>query len=154
MPTFPNLDYSTDGYGYSVNPEVIQTSYSSGNTRQRKLMQKRDDIFSVSLRLTNSELATFENFVQADIEGGGLTFDAPYFDGDVERTGTAYIVNGNYSVNYLQNDYWQVSYDMEIKNRDMTGAQSIYEFVNEYSGFDGAKSLVDALEDCVNNNNL
>lgn len=154
MPTFPDLDYSFDGYGYSVEPNLIHTTFSSGNTRQRKINAKRDDIFNVSLRLIGSDLVAFETFVKADIEGGGLTYDAPYFDGDVERTGTAYVVNGNYSVNYLHNDYWQVSYDMEIKDRDMTGAQNIYEFVNEYSGFEGAKSLLDALEDCVNNNNL
>lgn len=154
MPTFPALSYSETSYSYDVAPAVYRTEYAGKNTRQRKIYKKRDDIFSVSLRLSSADLLTFENFVKDDINNGGDSFSAPYYTSDVELIGDAYLVNGQYSVNYIAPDVWDVSYSMQVIERDMTDAQNIYEVVEELSGFDNVSAIFDVLENMINNNNL
>lgn len=155
MAAWPStLDYSENGYGWSVSPEVKRTEYSSRNTRQRKLRTKRDDRFTISMQLDETELDTFETFVLDTLNGGADTYTGPYFVNDTEYTGTLQIVNGQYSVNYLSEDYWGVTFQMEIKDRDMTEELAIYTLVNALSGFAGLYDIMQATETAVNDNNL
>jgi len=154
MSTFPAIDYSFEGYGYTVTPDVKRTEYASRNSRQRLMRYQRDDLFTVTLRLDDADLDLLDTFVLTTINNGADTFTGPYFTSDVEYTGTLEIVDGKYEVRYLQNDFWSVSYSFYVKDRDLTEEQNIYESVIEYAGFDGMKAALDALEDCVNNNNL
>ena len=153
MPTFPDLDYS-EAYSYEISPDVLRTGFASLNSRQRLVIQSRNDLFNVSLKLTDSELSQFEGFVIVDLENGALTYDGPYFTGDVEKTGTLQIVDGLYSVNYLAVDYWEVSFQYELKDRDLTDEEGIYNLVNAFSGFNDTCQVFRALENAVNNNNL
>jgi hypothetical protein len=154
MPAFPSLTYSESGYSYEVAPAVVRTEFASKTARQRKIYKKRDDIFSVSLRLSGAELATFEEFVRDDISNGADLFTAPYYASDVESSGDAYILNGQYRVNYVAPDIWDVFYSLEIKDRDMTDGENIYLVVQDLAGFDDLGAIFDALENMVNNNNL
>lgn len=156
MPTFPTFThaYTLEGYSYEVAPEVTRTQYYTGNARQRKHFQKRDDLFTIRLVLSNAELTTFENFVATDLENGSLTFDGPYFTSDIEYTGTLELVNGEYRVAYLTPDYWEVTYQCELKNRSMTNEDGVYSLIEGLGTFDAAYNIFDALEDMVNNNNL
>ena len=161
---FPDLCYSS--ISYRVQPEINRTVYHSKNTRQRRLRQRHEPRYNVSIQLDSSQLSQFESFVTGEISNGADEFTGPYFDG-FEQTGTLQIVNGDYSVTYLANDWWSLSYSFEVKDRDMSTAECIYELVNDqggfqalqwmldtYGGFDGIALLFDAIEDCVNNNTL
>ena len=153
MPTFPDLDYS-QGYRYEINPDVLRTEYASRNSRQRFIIQNHDDLFTVSMKLDNADLSTFEDFVTDDLLNGSLTYDGPYFAGNVEKTGTLQIVDGLYDVNYLTNDYWDVSFQYELKDRDLTDEEGIYDLVNAFTDFDEVYAVFKALENMVNNNEL
>lgn len=155
MATWPiELEYSEDGYSWEVTPDVTRTQYASNNTRQRKLRKNRDDTFTVSMRLDETELATFEEFVLTTLNNGADEYTGPYYTSDVLYTGTLQIVNGEYSVTYLTADYWQVSFKFEVKDRSMTEEAAAYALVNSYSGFAGLYDIIQATEDAVNNNNL
>lgn len=153
MPTFPDLKYST-GYSYSVEPDVIRTDFFSRNSRQRKITSDRNDTFNVRIRVDDAGYTLFDTFIIDELENGSLTFDGPYFVGNNEKTGTLEIIGGTYSASYLVNDYWDISYSFELKNRDMSDEQSVYEVVNAYNGFDPLGGVLDALALLVNENNL
>lgn len=156
MPTFPtfNRAYTLKDYSYEVNPDVTQTTYYSGNTRQRKHLSKNDDRFSVNLFLSDSELEAFESFVQSDIGYGADTFDGPYYTGGSEITGTLQIIEGSFSVENIQNQIWSVSYQFDVKDRGMTEEDSVYEVVTDLGSFSNTEDVLDALADMVNNNTL
>lgn len=153
MPDFPafSRSYSLDDYSYEVSPDVSRTQYFSGNSRQRKLIENRDDVFSVSLFLSDSELSEFESFIDIDLDGGALTFSGPYYTMSSEQIGELQIINGAYSAENIQNQVWQVSYQFRIFDRDLTAEQSIYDIVSDQGSFDSAKNIFDALADLANN---
>lgn len=153
MAAFPDLKY-TEGYSYEYAPQVVRTPYATQNSRQRVLVGTPNDLVSVKLRLDNAELATLETFILDTINNGADEFDGPYYVSDAVKTGTLQIVDGEYSTGYLADDYWEVSYSFEVKNRDLTDEQNLYEVVNENGGFVGLVAIFDALENMVNNNEL
>ncbi len=152
---FPDICESSISYGN--NPEVTRTVYHSSNTRQRFLRQKRDDRFNVSYEVTDAELSAFETFITTEINNGADTFTGPYYDG-MEHTGTIEIINGEYNVNYLDSGNWSLSYSFEVKDRDLTDAQNLYESINDLADELGTPeeifNLFDALSNLVNNNRL
>lgn len=156
MPTYPSSlpVYKLDNYSFEISPEVVRTQYHTGRARQRKHFEKRDDVFNVTLSLTNAELDTFENFVTSDLENGSLTYTGPYYTSDVQYSGTLEIIRGEYSFRLVPPDRWEVSFRMELKDRDMTEEDNIYALINSLSTFENAYNIFDALEDMVNNNNL
>lgn len=149
---YPDLCYSS--ISYNVTPSVIRTSYHTRNSRQRMLLVNRDDVFDVSARVTSTVLGEFETFITDEINNGADTFEGVYYDGDVERTGTLLIPNGEYEVSYVAPDIWDLSFTFEVQERDMEDAQNIYEVVNEYDGFDGLSEVLSALAITVNENTL
>ena len=154
MADFPDLCYSESGYGWQVKPMVARTEFSSRNTRQRMIMKDRDDLFSVTLKLTNDQLSVFETFVLITLNNGADTFTGPYWVSDVEKSGTLEIENGQYTVSYLAPDYWEVSYNVYVKDRSLTDEESIYDLVNAMSGFSNMYDIIQATENAVNNNSL
>jgi hypothetical protein len=152
---FPDICPSAISYGCS--PEVKRTTYYTQNTRQRFLRQKRDDVFSVSYEVADDELGDFETFITAEIDNGASTFTGPYYDG-AEHVGTCEILEGAYSVSYIAQDIWSLSYSFEVKDRDLTDAQNLYELINdladEYSGPEEVFNVFGALAQLVNNNKL
>lgn len=148
---FPDLCYSS--INYTINPEIKRTEYHSKNTRQRFLRPKRDDLYQVSVQLDTAGLNSFEAFMVDEANNGADEFQGPYYDG-LDRTGTLQIIRGQYQVNYLAKDWWNLSYSFEVKDRDLTDAENIYDFINDYGGFDGLSALFDALEQLVNYNEL
>jgi hypothetical protein len=155
MATWPStLTYSESSYSWESMPVTSHTRFASENTRQRKLRKKRDDMFSVTLTVDATQLDTFETFVLTTLNNGADTYTGPYFVSDSEYTGTLQIINGEYTVRYLSENYWEVSYQFEVKDRSTTEEGNIYGLVNEYSGFTGLYDIIAATEDAVNNNNL
>lgn len=152
MATFPDLCYYSIDFG--VQPEVTRTQYSSSNTRQRYLWKKRDDVFNVTLRLDTTDFTALDSFIIDDLNNGADTFTGPYYDSDVERTGTLQIINGSYSANLLFPDVWEVSYSFEVKNRSMDDAGAIYDVVNDNGGLEGLGDIFNALAIAVNENEL
>lgn len=152
MADFPDIEYTLQNY--TVEPMVRNTVYSSNNTRQRKMMTKRDDIFEISMRLDETELAVFETFALTTINGGEDTFNFDYYVGDVAQVGTGLLVNGEYQVSYVSNNNWDITCQIELKDRDLSQEEGIYNLINGLSGFETAYSLFDALEDMINNNTL
>lgn len=156
MPTFPTFDraYAHDGYSYDVGHEVLHTEFFSGNTRQRKLFDNHNDVFSVSLVLSNAELVTFENFVTNDLDYGANTYTGPYFTSDVEYTGTLQMVDGAYDVELMMPNHWKVSFNFEVLDRDMSEEDNIYAAVNSLGTISNMDDVLSALADMVNNNTL
>lgn len=156
MPTFPTFarKYTLDGYSFEVSPDVDRTVFYTGNSRQRKRWKKRDDTFNVRMVLSDAELETFESFIETDLKYGGLSYTGPYYTSDVEYTGALEIIEGTYTAQLLPPSSWAVTFQFEVKNRDMTEEDAIYATVNGLGTIAEAKSLLDALEDMVNNNNL
>jgi hypothetical protein len=149
----PFPDICESSISYALSPEIKRTVFHSSSTRQRFLRQKKTDVFNVSYEVTSSELGDFETFITTEIDNGADTFTGPYYDG-ADHTGTIEILSGRYSVSYIAEDLWSLSYSFEVKDRDLSDAQNIYELVEEYAGFDELSPLFSALEDLVNNNRL
>ena len=148
---FPDICESSISYG--SEPEIKRTVYHTSNTRQRYLRKKRDDMFDVTYQVNSTELGEFEDFITTEINNGADTFTGPYYDG-ADHEGTLQIINGEYGVSYIAQDIWSLSYTFEVKDRDLTDAESVYELVNGNGGFDGLLDMFNALEDLVNNNEL
>ncbi|MFW0776363.1 MAG: hypothetical protein ACN2B6_01405 [Rickettsiales bacterium] len=148
---FPDICESSISYG--SEPDIVRTVYHSSNTRQRFIRKKRDDVFNVTYEVTSTELAEFESFITTEISNGADEFTGNYYDG-AEHTGTLQIINGEYNVSYIAQDYWSLSYSFEVKDRDLSDAESVYDFVNAAGGFENLSPLFNALEDLVNNNTL
>ena len=151
MATWPsNLIYSID-HSFSSNPDVSQTESITRRTRLRLQRKNRDDKFNVELNLTSSELLTFETFAKANPD----TFTGPYYDSDVEQTGTLRIVNGDYSYNLLSSNLWSVSFTIEVLNRQHTTGKSLYELaVSLGESYSDLGRTSRALEKAVNENKL
>lgn len=153
----PFPDICETSISWSSGAEVQRTVFHSQNVRQRYLSQKRDDVFSVTYELTDSELAEFEAFYADEINNGADTFSGPYYDGE-ERTGTIEILNGEYSYNYIFPGLWNVTYEFEVKDRDLSDAQALYEGIESLeSGVGSEQDLYDlmvATAQAVNNNRL
>jgi hypothetical protein len=154
MATFPSLNYTLEGYSYEVAPQVTRTQFYTGNSRQRRVFKKRDDTFNIRMVLSDAELVTFESFVNTDLDNGSLTYTAPYYTSDVEYTGTMELVDGTYQADLVPPSSWAVSFSAELKDRDLTAEETIYDNIIAAGGFDEYWSLLDALENMVNNNNL
>lgn len=152
--TFPTVNFITQGYAWEFDPVYVRTQYSSMNSRQRKHMRKNNDVFSCRHVLTNSDTETMETYFNETLSKGSLTDVMPYYNSEVEYTGTGQIVNGRYSTRLAHNDLWDFTYTMEIIDRDLTEEQNIYEAINALSGFESSKLFFDALENMVNNNAL
>jgi hypothetical protein len=156
MPTFPTFTrtYTHQDYSFEVNPDVDRTQYHSGNSRQRKHFTKRDDLFNVRLILSDAELVTFEAFVTDDLDYGADTYTGPYFTSDVEYTGTLEMIEGNYNCSLVPPSSWEVTYQFELKDRDMTEEDLIYLVVEDLETISNTSAIMSALADMVNNNTL
>lgn len=155
MPTWPSeLDYSTTSYGWSVTPDVVTSVSLTGLSRSRPLRIRRDDVFTINMRLTASELETFEDFVKGDLENGTLYYDAPIYTSDVPQTVSLRIINGEYSVTHLHTNYYEVNMNVELSERLLSQEQLLYEIVIEHGGFEQFWGIIEATEDAVNANNL
>lgn len=154
MPDFPDFEYQESGYSFESVTDTVLTEYVSRNTRVRRYLDNRDFNFNVSHQFTDAQFKEFKEFVLNDLSNGADTYTGPYFVSDVEKSGTLQIVNGEYSADYLTSNLWRVSYVFQLKDRDYTDEESIYDFINDFGGFDGLYELIKATEDAVNFNNL
>lgn len=154
MAAFPDLDYSEDGYSYTVAPMVLHSEFASMNTRQRLVMDGADTTFNVTLRLDDADLTTLNTFVIDTLNNGADTYTGPYFTYDVEQTGTLELINGEYTAEYLTNDYWKVSLSFNLKERDYSNEDAVYDLIEGVGGFADTAALLNALENTVNNNDL
>lgn len=151
--SFPDIDFTLEGYSWQVSPNVVRTEFSSKNTRQRKMFENRNDIFSARHIITDNELLTFEAYVNDTLNNGAGTDTFTYYTSDVSQTGTARIVKGEYNSSLLFAGRWEVTYNFELDNRSLSQEESIYNFVNAQGTID-LSDWLDALENLVNNNNL
>jgi len=154
MATFPDFDYTENGYGWTCEPDSIRTEYASRNSRKRRLFKNRDDLFTVSLKLTAAQLIEFEDFVLDDLDNGADVFTGPFWTYDVERTGDLQILDGRYDVNYLTPDYFGVSYSFYLRDRDFTDDGLIYDLVNAATGFENLYGIMEATDKAINDNEL
>jgi hypothetical protein len=107
LPDYPLLN------GYSEAPQsgVLRTQMDSGRPKRRKRYNAPPTQFNVQFNLTGSQLQTFEDFFETDLEFGALGFDWTH-----PRTGTSvsfYFV-GSYKTKALSPDVFQVSFRLEL----------------------------------------
>jgi hypothetical protein len=150
--TWPSeLIFLWDGHGYGSNPLVNRQRSVTGYQRQRAKQKNRDDVFNVTLSLTNSQLTTFKTFSKANPD----TFIGPYFDCDVAQTGTLRIVGGNYSVAQQPPNYWLVSFTLEVIDRNHAIASDVYDLaIAMGAAFLDLGPITTALEIAVNESDL
>jgi len=134
MPFPSQLCFEQD-YTYSVSPEVVHSSFVSANSRQRQMGNKRDDLFTVSIRTDNTGLNDFERFVLTELDNGTDAFIGDYYIGGTLKTGSIFIVNGQYSAQYLTNDFWQIDYSFEVRQRSLLSENVVYDAVVSAGGF-------------------
>ena len=135
MINFPSsLKFIEEGYSYRYSPSTVYSQFSSQNTRVRQYLDKRTYAFSCQLHMSNAELAIFESFY-ASINNGADEYTGEYFTSGTPKTGTLQIVDGVYSKQYLSNNLWLISYNFELKDRDFSDEQMIYESVIAAGGF-------------------
>jgi hypothetical protein len=63
------------GYSEKLNDQTIESSVDSGPPKIRRRYTKQIRTFTVSMRLTPTQKATFETFWQTTLAGGSLPFD-------------------------------------------------------------------------------
>lgn len=134
MPFPSQLCYEQD-YSYVVSPEVVHSSFISSNTRQRQLGNKRDDLHTVTIKTDGTGLNDFERFVLTELDNGANAFVGDYYAGGILRQGSLRIPNGQYSAQYLTEDYWQIDYSFEVRDRSLIAENIIYDAVVLAGGF-------------------
>lgn len=149
---FPSFtrSYLIDGYSYAPQYEVNSYTFHSKNTRRRKTHTDNDVVFNVGLVLSNAEFETFESYVQNDLSFGADDFTGPYFTSDVKYTGTLHIINGEYEAELVSPNYWRVSYQFLLRDRDMTQEEAIYDDIIALGTFANARNVINLLAELVN----
>lgn len=145
-------DYQVGNYTYTFGPDVNVSEYSDRNIRQRAKWDNRDTIFNVAELLTETTLGDFEYWVNETLNGGVDSYTGAYWDADVQKSATMEIVGGLYSFQYNSPNDIQVSYQIEVRDRDLTDAQNLYEYAE--GGGDLSPTFAQAIEDAVNNNDF
>lgn len=119
MPTWPaDLPQKPliDGYSESPQSQVLRSSMDAGPPKTRRRFTAATRAIPVNFTLSNAQLATFESFFEADIQGGSLPFDMPH-----PRTGAtvSMLVAGDppYQLTPVGsgNEYWRLSMKLEVQ---------------------------------------
>ena len=134
MPFPSELCYEQE-YSYEVSPEVVHSSFISSNTRQRQMGNKRDDLHTVRIITDNTGFNDFERFVLTEQDNGADPFVGDYYVGGTLRQGSLRIVNGQYSARYLTDDFWQIDYSFEVRDRSLIQENIVYDDVVSVGGF-------------------
>lgn len=112
----PSLPRSPRPDGYTERPglNILRTPVDAGPAKQRRRSNRPDQISCV-FRLTATELATFQTFVNSTLAGGTLRFGMPH-----PRTGVMSEVrlvpadDGVYSLSIVGSRIYDVSLTLEV----------------------------------------
>lgn len=152
MSTWPSsIKYLQQNYQVGVKPDVTRHATLTGTHRQRLDRVNRNDVFRVQAIVNAAQKDTFEAFYAATPDW----FTGPYFDNDVEQTGTLRFVEKSYTQQPIDQAHWLISWSFEVQHRQHTIGQQLYDFA-EATGetFFNLHSVAAALAKAVNENEL
>ena len=151
MATWPSIPPWLVGVALRVEP--VLRSGGDGYPSQRVGAQRNNDRMQAQLLLTESEFSTFETFVQTTLNQGADEFTGPYFDGAGYRTGAMMLIDGAYSPTW-DGSFFTVDAELLIINRTDPDPDLMALLYGAGIPLDDWAGLLQALEDCVNLNNL
>lgn len=152
MNTWPaSITYLKQNYQVEVAPDVSRSPTVTGKHRQRLQRVNRNDAFRVQAVVDATQKDTFEAFY-ADNPGA---FTGPYFDNDVEQTGTLRFITNSYEARPMSQTHWLIAWSFEVIDRQHEIGQQLYDFaLATGETFFNLHSVAAALEKAVNENEL
>lgn len=137
MATWP-LDLPSQNYSITFGTSASEVVFDSERARQVSALSDGLVLVNVNFIFTLSEYDTFKTFVDGTLNQGADWFDIDLLTGDTVKTHEARFVNGQYKSQYIADNAFSVSTQLECFEPDF------YTDVNEtmYYWYDlGALSL-------------
>lgn len=139
--------------GLSITVPPVDRSTLPGLKSQRRAFERRNDIMQAQLLLDTAEFDVFEAFVQGDLNQGADAFTGPIYDGAGYRNATLQLINGRYDPVW-DGSFYTVSAQVMIYNRRDPDPDILALIYPTDFPYDDWLGMLQALEICVNNNNL
>ncbi|URL59626.1 hypothetical protein IM816_05885 [Luteibacter flocculans] len=102
-----------DGYGYQPVSPFARTNMDSGLARQRRRFVSVPTTVTAKLRLTTTQLGTFESFFWNDLNAGVSWFVVPLVNGRGMNSVRARITEAPATAGTESPDVWDVSLKLE-----------------------------------------
>tara|TARA_Y100001968_G_scaffold102797_1_gene92798 strand:+ start:29957 stop:30403 length:447 start_codon:yes stop_codon:yes gene_type:complete len=134
-------------YSYSSEPLVSRTTSLSQHVRQRLVQVNRNDKFSVSVFVEESDYEELITFAKNNPD----VFLGTYFDCDVNQSGELRIVDGSIKASIEVGSKWRVTFTIEVINRQHAIGEELYALFEEIDPYDLGK-IANILANTVNSN--
>ena len=134
-------------YSYSSEPLVSRTTSLSQHVRQRLVQVNRNDKFSVSVFVEESDYEELITFAKNNPD----VFLGTYFDCDVKQSGELRIVDGSIKDSIEVGSKWRVTFTIEVINRQHAIGEELYALFEEIDPYDLGK-IANILANTVNSN--
>ncbi len=144
---------------YSFNAETVlaRTDMESGRYRQRRRFTTNIFFVNVSWLLNDAQLNYFVGWHKLSLLNGSLSFNIDLAFGQSLNANVAKIVNGLYDTRQVGHFDWRVTATLEVESPNIIDSDlelMIAALVASGIPISDHSTYLQALEDCVNNNNF
>ncbi len=117
MATWP-LDLPSQNYSIIFGTSASEVVFDSERVRQVSILSDGLVLINVNFIFTLSEYETFKTFVDNTLNQGADSFDIDLLTGDTVKTHEARFVNGQYKSQYIADNAFSVSAQLECFEPD------------------------------------
>ncbi len=117
MATWP-LDLPSQNYSIIFGASASEVVFDSERVRQVSILSDGLVLINVNFIFTLSEYDTFKTFVDNTLNQGADSFDIDLLTGDTVKTHEARFVNGQYKSQYIADNAFSVSAQLECFEPD------------------------------------
>lgn len=117
MATWP-LDLPSQNYSIIFGTSASEVVFDSERVRQVSILSDGLVLINVNFIFTLSEYDTFKTFVDSTLNQGADSFDIDLLTGDTVKTHEARFVNGQYKSQYIADNAFSVSAQLECFEPD------------------------------------
>lgn len=117
MATWP-LDLPSQNYSIIFGTSASEVVFDSERVRQVSILSDGLVLINVNFIFTLSEYDTFKTFVDNTLNQGADSFDIDLLTGDTVKTHEARFVNGQYKSQYIADNAFSVSAQLECFEPD------------------------------------
>ena len=149
------LPNPTTSFKLDATPNIERTQMSSGYRRQRNRDIRNTYQASIVWEMSSAEFELFKYFHQNVLNDGNDWFNCPIPENGTVQTQQARIVNGKYTVQYMDFMFFRVTIKADVKEVSLPSEDYMNlilspDFPENY----WSSGVLEALELCVNGENL
>lgn len=105
----------TGAFNYAPVDQTVRTEMDVGTARVRRRTKARNDIFTTSWLMTDSQVSTFRNWFDDDIDGGVQWFTTSLPIGSTTYTSVSARFKGPFTFDHVGGTYWKINGTLEIR---------------------------------------